>query len=232
VPGGELPTAADIERVRARQRELAIPEAFEWIHDLVPELLPVARRSGLGVLEAPLMVLGDGRWRTPEPPPGIDVRMLEPGDRALAASVAVGRVGFAHAGTEPGEAGVAARDAVAAEQSAASLDFTSERIAAGLSATAVAEDAGGALASGSHLPVGGVSEIVGVATLPSARRRGLAALVTAALVEDARRRGADLVFLSAGSEEIARVYGRLGFERIGTACIAEPGNAGPVGQVP
>ena len=225
-----MPAAADIERARARQRELAIPEAFEWIHDLMPGLLAVARRSGLTVLEAPLMVLGAGRWRTPAPPPGITVRLLEPGDRALAASVAVGRVGFQQGGTAAGDAGPAERDAVAGEQSAASLDVTSERIAAGLSATAVAEDVAGPLASGSHLPVDGVSEIVGVATLPSARRRGLAALVTAALVEDARRRGVDLVFLSAGSEEIARVYGRLGFERVGTACIA--GNAGPEGQVP
>ncbi|WP_444968381.1 hypothetical protein [Verrucosispora sioxanthis] len=34
--------------------------------------------------------------------------------------------------------------------------------------------------------------------------------------------GTDLVFLSAGSEEIARVYVRVGFRRIGTACIASP----------
>ena len=62
-----------------------------------------------------------------------------------------------------------------------------------------------------------MTEIVGVATLPSARRRGLGAAVTAALVDDARRGGADIVFLSAGSDDIARVYGRLGFERVGTA---------------
>jgi hypothetical protein len=30
------------------------------------------------------------------------------------------------------------------------------------------------------------------------------------------------VFLSAGSEDIARVYGRLGFERVGTAGLAQP----------
>ena len=41
-------------------------------------------------------------------------------------------------------------------------------------------------------------------------------------MQDARERGAELVFLSAGSEDIARMYGRLGFERVGTACIAEP----------
>jgi ribosomal protein S18 acetylase RimI-like enzyme len=88
--------------------------------------------------------------------------------------------------------------------------------------TIVAEDSSGLLAVGSHQPVGGVTEIVGVATLPSARRRGLGAAVTAALVADARRGGADIVFLSAGSEDIARLYGRLGFERVGTAGLAEP----------
>ena len=78
------------------------------------------------------------------------------------------------------------------------------------------------LAGGSHQPVGEVSAIVGVATLPSARRRGLAALVTARLVQDARERGAELVFIEAEDEDVARIYGRLGFERVGTACVAEP----------
>jgi predicted GNAT family acetyltransferase len=75
---------------------------------------------------------------------------------------------------------------------------------------------------GSHQPVDAVTEIVGVGTLPAARRRGLGALVTARLVQDARERGIETVFVSAGSEVIARVYRRLGFERVGTACIAEP----------
>jgi hypothetical protein len=30
------------------------------------------------------------------------------------------------------------------------------------------------------------------------------------------------VFLSAGGDDVARVYGRVGFRRVGTACIAEP----------
>ena len=86
----------------------------------------------------------------------------------------------------------------------------------------MAEDEGGVLAGGSHQPVGEVTAIVGVATLPSARRRGLAALVTARLVQDARERGAELVFIEAEDADVARIYGRLGFERVGTACIAEP----------
>jgi predicted GNAT family acetyltransferase len=58
-----------------------------------------------------------------------------------------------------------------------------------------------------------------VATLPAVRRQGLGGAVTAALVEDALARGAETVFISAGSEAIARVYARLGFKRVGTACI-------------
>ena len=30
------------------------------------------------------------------------------------------------------------------------------------------------------------------------------------------------MFLSAGSDDVARMYGRLGFERVGTAGIAQP----------
>jgi predicted GNAT family acetyltransferase len=65
-------------------------------------------------------------------------------------------------------------------------------------------------------------EIVGVATLPVARRRGLASAVTAALTRRALADGAAVVFLSAAAEEVAQIYARLGFRRIGTACIAEP----------
>ena len=71
------------------------------------------------------------------------------------------------------------------------------------------------VAVGSHQPLGAVTEVVGVATLPSHGRRGLATAVTAALVSDARRGGAELVFLSAGNEDVARMYSRLGFARVG-----------------
>ena len=208
--------------MRARQRDLGVPEALEWIREVQPEVEGVAREARLKVKPVPLMVLGDGRWRTPDPPEGITVRLLKPGDHALAATGAVQHIGFAHPGTAVGEAGPAERDASAVGQSAVELDFLSDRIRNGVTQPVVAEDEGGVLAGGSHQPVGGVSAIVGVATLPSARRRGLAALVTARLVQDARERGAELVFIEAEDEDVARIYSRLGFERIGTACVAEP----------
>ena len=222
IPGAGVPTADEIAAVRTRQRDLGVPEALEWIHEIRPELLGIARAARLKVQQVPLMVLGDGRWRTPDPPDGVTVRLLTAGDPALAASGAVQYIGFANPGTAVGEAGPAERDASAVGQSAVELDFLSDRIRNGLTQPAVAEDAGGVLCGGSHQPVGEVTAIVGVATLPSARRRGLAALVTARLVQDARERGAELVFIEAEDEDVARIYGRLGFERVGTACIAQP----------
>jgi ribosomal protein S18 acetylase RimI-like enzyme len=46
--------------------------------------------------------------------------------------------------------------------------------------------------------------------------------VTARLVEDARERGAAIAFLSAAGDDVARLYERLGFRRIGTACFGYP----------
>jgi phosphoserine phosphatase len=48
-------------------------------------------------------------------------------------------------------------------------------------------------------------------------RRGIAAALTSVLVAEALERGIQTVFLSAGDETIARVYGQVGFERVGTA---------------
>jgi ribosomal protein S18 acetylase RimI-like enzyme len=216
--GGDI-TPEHVRAVRARQWELGVPEAFEWIVEIAPTLGPAARATGLAVQEVPLMVLD-----RPLDGPAVDARLrrLEPDDPALAAARATADVAFGTTGTGRGEAGAAARDAAAANFAEPLLASVRERMAAGRTVTYVAEDDDGIVAVGSHQPVGGVTEIVGVATLPSARRRGLGAAVTGALVDDARRGGAELVFLSAGSEDVARVYGRLGFERVGTSGLAEP----------
>jgi ribosomal protein S18 acetylase RimI-like enzyme len=212
--GGDI-TADDVMAMRRRQWELGVPEAFEWIADLAPTLAPAARAAGLEVLEVPLMVLDRP---LAAPPVDARVRRLEPDDEALAASRAVAEIAFGSSRA----AGPAERDAALARWPEVRLAAVRERLAAGITVQLVAEDSGGVLAVGSHQPVGDVTEVVGVGTLPACRRRGLGAAVTAALVDDARRGGADLVFLSAGNEHIARMYGRLGFRRVGTAGLAEP----------
>ncbi|MEV1074037.1 GNAT family N-acetyltransferase [Micromonospora parva] len=223
----EPPSLADVTSVRERQRKLGLPEAFEWVHETTPELLAVARSAGLSVLEAPLMVLEPSALPDPATLSDAAVRVLAADSPGFAADVAARRavaaVSFAAAGTARGEAGPAERDAAVTELELAALDEERARIADGRRISALAgTPTEGALASGMAMRVDDVAEIAGVATLPSARRRGLGAALTATLARELLAAGTDLVFLSAGSEEIARVYLRVGFRRIGTACIAEP----------
>ncbi|TCB97988.1 GNAT family N-acetyltransferase [Micromonospora zingiberis] len=221
------PSLADLTAVRARQRELGLPEALEWVHEVNPELLAVARSAGLAVLEAPLLVLDPTALAEPTAFTDVPVRLLTASAPTTAADVAARRavaaIGFAAPGTGRGEAGPTQRDAALRGLDVAALDDEQAAIADGSRLAALAETPDeGAVASGMAMRVGDVAEIAGVATLPSARRRGLAAAVTATLARALLADGVEIVFLSAGSDEIARVYLRTGFRRIGTACIAEP----------
>ncbi|MFD9795169.1 GNAT family N-acetyltransferase [Streptomyces sp. NPDC059070] len=220
-PGHVGPVSpADVDKVRARQRELGAPEAFEWVGEVAPGLRAAAEASGLTVHAHPLMVLAPA---APTPAAHPAVRMLGADDPLLHAALVLPHLAFAAPGTAVGAAGPAE---LAAEIGARAGDGRAEQVAGrirrGETAMAAAFEDGLPLCSGMHNPVGGVTEIVGVGTLPSARRRGLGEAVTGALVRDARGRGASTVFLSAGDEDVARIYGRLGFVRVGTALIAEP----------
>jgi N-acetylglutamate synthase-like GNAT family acetyltransferase len=79
---------------------------------------------------------------------------------------------------------------------------------------AVAAAEVGFVAGGGAIPRGAVAELTGIATLPAWRRRGVGAMVTAALTQAAASVGVRTVFLSAGDEEVARVYERVGFRRV------------------
>lgn len=219
--GGATPTATDIAAVRARQRELALPETLEWVHETTPGLIEVAGGAGLAVLRAPLMVLDPAAL----PPVPAGVRVLDPEAPSfgadLAARDAVARVGFGAPGTATGAAGASERDAALEPRTEEGVRRDAGRIRAGRAAQALAESpVEGAVASGLYQRVDDVAEIVGVATLPAARRRGLGAAVTVALARHALDHGVATVFLSAAEEEVARVYARVGFRRVGTACIA------------
>ncbi|MFG3349574.1 GNAT family N-acetyltransferase [Streptomyces sp. NPDC048018] len=194
-----------VDAVRARQRELGIPEAFEWVAETTPGLRAAVEASGLVVHAHPLMVLTDDADALPSPPRDVTVRMVGSADPALESAVAAPYAAFG-AAPAPG----------AAAQVAARID-------AGLTRLAAAFDSSGtALAAGQHQPVGPVTEVVGVGTRPESRRRGLGLAVTAALVEDARAQGVATVFLTASDDSVARLYARLGFRTVGTALIAEP----------
>jgi ribosomal protein S18 acetylase RimI-like enzyme len=214
-------TAADIRAVRARQRELVIPESFEWIEQIAPDMAAAAGEAGLEVRAHPLMVL-TGPVRVPLLPPGITVRIVAPEDAELDRIWAVPTVAFSHPGTSTGDAGAAERDKIAADHDGGMIAMLRERLRSGQSVLAAGFGPDGPLAAGSCQAADGVAEITGVGVLPAVRRQGLGAAVTALLAADARDRGVPTIFLSASDDTVARVYARIGFREIGTAMIAEP----------
>ena len=241
VLGADTPSAADVTAVRQRQRELGIPEAFEWVHETSPDLLAVARSAGLDVLLAPLLVLEQAALVPDLPVAGGTIRFLDPAAPGfaddLAAAQAVARLGFGAPATavplaEPAAgaliteaAGPRERDAAIQPLGDPAVRARRDDSAAGIHYTAVVDSADGILATGVVMRSGDVAEVAGVATLPSARRRGYASQLTAALARRVLTEGADLIFLSAGDDDVARLYTKVGFRRVGTACIAEPAAA-------
>ena len=212
-------TSDDVRRVRERQRELDAPESFEWVHQITPSLLAAARGAGLRVDECPLLALfpapASAPCAGPKSPvrqrvaPAVTprVRALAPDDLDLAPAVGAVHAGFGGSDTiEPGRVGARPR-----------------LIGAGLlSMVAAYDEQGDVVGGGSHSPRGETTELTGIAVIPRARRRGIGEALTAALVDDARSRSVATVFLSAQDDAVARVYGRVGFVRVGTACVAEP----------
>lgn len=199
-------TAADVERVRERQRALGVPENVEWVHETTPTLLSAARGAGLQVAECPLLVLPDGAGTvTPPLPDEYRVSMLTADARDIAAVAASVSAGFGD------------RDDYEPRAPGPLPDL----LRSGLMAMAGAYDGQGAVGGGTHSPRGATTELTGIAVLPRARRQGVGAAITKVLVDDARERGCTTVFLSAQDDSVARVYERIGFQRVGTACIAE-----------
>jgi hypothetical protein len=225
--GVERARPSEFACVRARQRELGEPEAVEWVHEIAPALLGAAEAAGLVVSRVPIMLLDPAELPGAVGPPSDALRLLSPTEPGFASDLAlchaVTDIGFgAQLGPAP-ERGVSREDVLASPVSPAEVEREAGAILRREAAYAlcVSENAG-ALASGAYQRLDAVAEIVAVTTIPSARREGRGTAVTTLLSREALRTGAELVFLSAASDEIARMYGRIGFRRVGTACIASP----------
>jgi predicted GNAT family acetyltransferase len=223
-PGGASIDAEAVRAVRRRQRELAQPEALEWIDELTPEVSSAASDGGMHVVRHPLMALYPEAFEPASPPEAVAVSVVDPDDD-LAALNAVAEVGFASRGTAIGAEGAAEALEATKRQDRDTIAFQRGRMLTGLTVIAAAKVSGVTAAVGAHQPLQATSEIVGVATLPAFRRRGLAAAVTTTLVADALERGVTTAFLSADDEDVARVYERIGFRRIGTAGAASVDSA-------
>jgi GNAT superfamily N-acetyltransferase len=214
-PGAGPVTADDVRGALALQDAAGVPGALEWIPERSPEIAAAARAAGLAVDELPLLVAADPVEVLL--PIGVRLYLVGADDPQLARYQLVAATAFAGAG----EGGLPLDVSAVAEARTAVLR---ERIAAGRTVMMAAVEDGEPIAVGSHQPVDvdgtEVSEVVGVATLPRLRGRGVGAGVASALVAHARET-ADVVFLAAGDDDVARVYERVGFARLATTGVAE-----------
>jgi GNAT superfamily N-acetyltransferase len=218
-PGAGPVTAEDVASAVARQESAGLPVALEWVPERAPQATAAARAAGLTVEEQPLLVVVDPVEVLL--PAGVRIYLVGADDPELPRYERVAAIAFAHPG---GRADV--REAPLDDSAAATARtrVLRERIAAGRTVMMVAVEHGVAVAVGSHQPVDvdgtEVTEVVGVATLPRLRGRGLGAGLASALVAHARET-ADMVFLAAGDDDVARVYERIGFARLATTAIAD-----------
>ena len=223
-PGAGPVGAEDVRAALTMQERSGLPVALEWVGERSPETAAAARGAGLVVEELPLLVVD-----TPVElllPADVHLYLVGADDPRLARYQRVTETAFAHPGG-PADVGESPLDSSA--EAAARVAALRERIAAGRTVMMVALEHGAPVAVGSHQPldVDGteVSEVVGVATLPRLRARGLGAGLASALVAHARETAA-LVFLTAGDDDVARVYERVGFARLATTGVA--GRPAPV----
>jgi ribosomal protein S18 acetylase RimI-like enzyme len=217
--GSSVFTVYDVAQVRDRQQELGLPETIEWVAETSPALRDPVEAAGFQVIGHPLLVLDEGQMRTVVPA-GAEVLRVTGHEDRLGLYSSVAAIAFAHAGTAIGKEGAQELIATADGRSIESVAFERKRLLDGSTVMYAACQDGYPVAIGSHQPVGKVTELVGIATLPAYRRRGLAAAVTQALVEDALRRGMRTIFLSADDDAVARIYESVGFRRLATACVA------------
>jgi GNAT superfamily N-acetyltransferase len=212
-------TADDVRAAAALQQAAGLPAALEWVPECAPEVGAAARAAGMTAEELPLLVADDPVDVVL--PTGVRLFLVGADDPQLPHYQQVAAVAFAHPGGAEDVGEVPLDDPAAA---AARTAVLRERIADGRTVMMVAIDDGMPVAVGSHQPVdidgAEVSEIVGVATLPRLRGRGLGAGIASALAAHARET-ADLVFLVAGDDDVARVYERIGFARVATTGVAE-----------
>jgi ribosomal protein S18 acetylase RimI-like enzyme len=72
-------------------------------------------------------------------------------------------------------------------------------------------------------PLDGLTEVVGVSTIPALRRRGVGTALTAEAVRLAFELGLEAVVLSAADERAGRIYESVGFRRFGTVAAWREG---------
>ncbi|MGY1702530.1 GNAT family N-acetyltransferase [Geodermatophilus sp. SYSU D00766] len=219
-PGAGAVSAEDVRAAAALQEQAGLPAAVEWIVQRTPSLDAAARRAGLLVSHFPLLVVDDPVEVLL--PAGVRLYVVGAEDPALPHYQHLLETGFAaHHDDDPQDGSDDGADEETLPEPRAAV--LRERVASGRTVVMVAIEDGEPVGVGSHHPVDvdgtEISEIVGVASSPRRRGRGVGAALASALVAQAAET-ADLVFLTAGDDDVARVYERVGFAWLGSTGVA------------
>jgi GNAT superfamily N-acetyltransferase len=217
--------AASVSALLSRQRELRLPLELEFIAELVPALADLLETLGWTVRRLPLLVLrGTPTQRVVAD--DVILRFVNADDPGLSTFDSIGHVAFRSPGMGLGIEAVAELTVLAASHDPSNVRG---RLARGDATMVAAMVDGDPVAAGMH--IGDVetstTEIVSIGTLPAFRRRGLAGAVTSVLASDAREQGIERVWLSASDDDVAHMYARIGFERVGTFVLASLASSEP-----
>lgn len=199
--------AVDVERVLARQVELGVPQAIEWVDEVTPSLTAAVKTAGYEPQRYPLLALNTaantGRDHDPDHDPDPRARTLHASEPLLALAVGAVSAGFHERDDiEPRETGIRPL-LIERGDLVVVASFEGDRLCG----------------AGSAAPRGDVAELMGIAVPPGHRHRGHGTAITRSLVNACSERDVGLVFLSAGSDAAAEIYRRVGFTDVGTACI-------------
>jgi len=192
---GAEPTASEIAALEAAFHARHRQPRLEYLAAAAPAVEAALLAAGFTVeLRPPLMTRRPGAIVTNSAPAGFEVTFIEDPER-LSQAVSVQAEAF---GGEESDVGWLLR--VAAR--------------GGRVVSAYCRETGEAAGAGAFIPpIGGVTEVVGLAVRPAFRRRGVAQLMTAMLADEAFRAGCTLAFLSAAGEAQSAIYARAGFLR-------------------
>lgn len=174
---------------------------FEFHAALWPDLAAVLEKAGLIAESHSALMVCDRDDLRVVAAPGVRVQLLDDhaADEDLAAVIEIQRAGFGES------AGV-----VSAER----LLWMRNMLRAGYERYGLARLDDAPAGAAAVLPFAGTGELAGVATLPSLRRRGVAATLCSAMVTRFFATGGELAWLSAGGAAAESAYAHVGFRHI------------------
>lgn len=172
---------------------------FEFTESLCPTLPEILEQAGLNLEARHPMLVCDPADFQPHEACGVEVQLVDADDpNILLCYLAVRNRSFY---------GLAADEAPTAEE----IIELCQDIQIGASRCALAYFNGIPAGVGVTMPMMGVCELAGVATLPEHRRLGVAKSLCSFLIKDHFETGGDLVWLAAGNAIAKSTYESIGF---------------------